>query len=506
MYVLSAENMKKAEEKAVENGKTWHGLMETAGTECAKHISKEDKSRKTVILCGKGRNGGDGFVIARKLWQYGFRSIFVITVYPLSSDELCLEMYDEMRKYPVNVCDFANETETCLHHISTAEVLVDAVFGIGFRGELQSNAAECIRTANKNKTAKKYAVDIPSGLTAEGNEPSLFFETDETLTMIALKPVQVLKPYAGKCGKTTVMDIGIENSCLEPFCEDYSVYTKEDAISNITKRSFDAHKGNFGNVLTICGSKNMTGCVYLCNQACVEIGAGLVTACFPDCIYDTVTPKLTEPLMLPISSNKNGRIKTDSKILTEKLRKADVVAIGPGLGTDNDTKDLVRFIITTFKGVLILDADAINCIATNPDILKDSQCDIVLTPHPGEMSRLTGLSVAEIQKDRMKIAKAFAAEYRVTLLLKGADTVVADKNGKTYINTTGNPSMARGGSGDVLTGLVAGLAMQTSDTFTAVCTAAYIHGGTADFVAKKYGSLSATPSRIIENIHKYLSK
>lgn len=505
MYVLTAENMKKAEAKAVENGKTWHDLMEAAGAGCAKHISKEDKNKKIVILCGKGRNGGDGFVIARKLWQHGFRSIFAITVYPLSTDELCLEMYDEMKKYPVNVCDFSQEAETCLHHISTADVLVDAVFGIGFSGELQGSALSCIKCANSNAIAKKYAIDIPSGLTAEGNEPSVYFKADETLTMIAFKPVQVLKPFAELCAATTVIDIGIEKSCLEPFCEPFSVYTKEEALSNIRKRHYDAHKGNFGNILTICGSRNMTGCVYLCNQACVEIGAGLVTACFPDCIYDTVTPKLTEPLMLPVSANENGRIKTDAKILTEKLKKADVIAIGPGLGTDNDTKDLVKFVINNYNGVLILDADAINCIASDPDILTDARCNIVLTPHPGEMSRLTKISVTEIQKDRTATAKIFAEKYGVTVLLKGAGTVVADKNGNIYINTTGNPSMARGGSGDVLTGLIAGLIQQTSDTFTAVCTAAYIHGGTADFVTKKYGSLSATPSRVIDNIHNYLN-
>ena len=506
MLILTADNMKKAEERAVENGKSWYGLMETAGTQCAKHIAKEDKAKKITIICGKGRNGGDGFVIARKLWQYGFRKIFTVLTAPLSADELCIQMYEEMAKYPVGICLFTENEETCLHHIATADVIVDAVFGIGLRGDLRGNARVCIEAANTNAKAKKYAVDIPSGLEASGNEPSLYFKADETLTMIAYKPVHAIKPYSDMCGKITVMDIGIGEDILSEFCENYFTYTKPQALGNIRKRHYADHKGTFGRILTICGSFNMTGCVYLCNQAAVEIGAGLVTAAFPDCIHTAVTSKLTEPTFLPLPSGKNGRIKTDACLLTKKLSECDVVAMGCGIGCDNDTKELVQFIINSFSGTLILDADALNCIAKNTEILKNARCEIIITPHPGEMARLTGKSVPEIQADRVKAATDFATEYGVTVLLKGANTVVAGKDGKAYINTTGNPSMARGGSGDVLTGLIAGLVPQTENSFTAACTACFIHGGTADFLTEKYGILSATPSRLIDNIHNYLSE
>ena len=504
MFVLTADNMRKAEESAVNGGTDYYTLMETAGTKCAEVIAREDKAKKITILCGKGKNGGDGFVIARKLWEYGFRKIFVILVYGEPSDELCRQMYESMIRYPVNVIDFNNK-ETSVYHISTSDVIVDSVFGIGFNGELAGNAEIAVKVSNENTKAEKYAIDIPSGLTADGNYTGgLYFETKKTLTMIAFKPVQVIKPTADMCGETLVMDIGVNDSHMEPYAEQYITFTKDEALVKIRKRTFDSHKGNFGNVLTICGSRNMTGCVYFCNQATVEIGAGLVTAAFPECIYDTVTSKLNEPLMLPLASNSDGRIIADAKKLYEKLIKSDVVAIGCGMGVDKDTKELVNFVIDNFNGTLILDADALNCIAKSPEVLRNAQCDIIITPHPGEMSRLTGLSVAEIQEKRTEIALSFAKEYGVTVLLKGANTVVADKNGRVYINTTGNPSMARGGSGDVLTGLVAGLVPQTDDVFDAVCTACYIHGGTADFVAKKMGALSATPSRLIENIHKFI--
>ncbi len=505
MFVLTADNMRRAEETAVKGGTDYYTLMEKAGTKCAGIIAKEDKTKKITVLCGKGKNGGDGFVIARKMWEYGFRNAFVILVYGKPSDELCKKMYDEMLRYPVNIVDFNDNEQTAVYHISTADIIVDSVFGIGFKGELSGNAETAVKTANKNKTAEKYAIDIPSGLTADGNyNGGLYFETEKTLTMIAFKPVQIIKPTADMCGGTIVMDIGVSAADMEPFAEKYITFTKEEALAKIRKRSFDSHKGNFGKVMTICGSRNMTGCVYLCNQAAVEIGAGLVTAAFPDCIYDAVTSKLNEPLMLPLSSNLNGRIRTDAKVLYAKLEKSDVVAIGCGIGVDSDTKELVNFIIDNFKGTLILDADALNCISKNPEVLKNAQCDIIITPHPGEMSRLTGLSVAEIQANRTETALNFAKEYGVTVILKGANTVISNKNGRLYINTTGNPSMARGGSGDVLTGLIAGLVPQTENVFDAVCTACYIHAGTADFVTKKFGALSAMPSRILKNIHKFM--
>lgn len=503
MLVLSAVNMKEAEESAVRNGCDYYTLMKTAGTKCADFISREDKNKKTVILCGKGRNGGDGLVIAGRLWQNGYRNVFVVLVDGMPTDELCVTMYDEMVKYPVVVCDFTKEKETCLHHLCAAEIIVDAVFGIGFRGELKGNALDVISASNGNISAVKYAIDIPTGLTSDGvYNKGMYFETDFTLTMIAMKPVQVFKPTADMCGKTHVMDIGVSDEILRPFAEAYVTMTPEESYGNIANRKYDSHKGTFANVLTICGSRNMTGCVYLCNQAAVEIGAGLVTAAFPDCIYNTVTAKLNEPLMLPVKNNDEGRMTADAKTLLPAMKKADVIAMGCGLGLDNDTKELVRFVINNFTGTLILDADALNCIIGYTEIMKNAPCKIIITPHPGEMARLTGKSVPEIQSGRMKTALDFAAEYGVTVVLKGANTVVADKTGRCYINPTGNPSMARGGSGDVLTGIIAGLIKQTEDDFSAACTGCFLHGETADRIVENFSPLAATPTRVVGEINK----
>lgn len=503
MHVLSVGNMKKTEESANSAGLSYYTMMERAGYGCGDVIAECDKDSKVTVLCGKGKNGGDGLVIAERLWQKGFRKVFVILVHGETTDSLCLEMFSNMTKYPVVVTDMTKEKETALYHIETADIIVDSVFGIGFKGELKDESAEAVSKSNENKNAYKFAVDIPSGLSADGiYDGQLYFHCNETLSMITFKPVHVLKPTADFCGKTTVIDIGIGKDFSAPFAENYESLTKSEAIENIAKRSYNAHKGTFGNCLTVCGSRNMTGCVYLCNQAAVEMGAGIVIASFPDCIYSAVTPKINEPVLLPLRSNSDGRISSLAcKELYEKMQKASVIAAGCGLGADHDTKQVVEFIITNAQCPVILDADALNAVANNVDILRNAECDILITPHPGEMARLTKMTVAGIESDRMKTASDFAEKYGVTVLLKGADTVIADKDGRICINSTGNPSMARGGSGDVLTGIIAGLVPQTEDLYTAACTAAYIHGAVGDFVAEKYGSLAATPTRLINNLH-----
>ncbi len=498
MYVLTAQNMKKAEEKANDAGLSFYTMMERAGNACGDVIAHGKAKGKVTILCGKGKNGGDGLVIAAKLWREGFRDIFVVLVHGEITDPLCLDMLDNAQKSPIVFCDMTQEKETAFYHIKSADVIVDSIFGIGFKGELCGTGAEAVKEANDNKMAYKYAIDIPSGLSADGNySGQRYFNTDETLSMIAYKPVHVIKPTAVFCGKTTVVDIGISKEIIEPFGESYTVLTRDEAFANIKKRSFNDHKGIFGKVLTVCGSRNMPGCVCLCNQAAVEIGAGIVISAFPDCIYSAVTPKMNEPVLLPLESNKNGRIShLACKQLAAKMKEASAIAIGCGIGLDSDTKQVVEFVVENANCPLIIDADGLNCISKNIEILKKGKCDILVTPHPGEMARLTGKTVAEIEKDRIEIASEFAKEYGVTVLLKGANTIIADKTGRITINTTGNPSMARGGSGDVLTGIIAGLIPQTEDIFTAACTGAYIHGATADFVVERYGELSATPTRI----------
>ena len=326
MHVLTSENMKKTEQAANNGGLSYYTMMERAGYGCGDIIAGCDTASKVTILCGKGKNGGDGLVIAQRLWQKGFRKIFVILIHGEITDSLCLEMYGNMVKYPVVVTAMTKEKDTALFHIETADVIIDSIFGIGFKGLLSGEAYDAVRKSNENETAYKFAIDIPSGLTADGvYDGQEYFRTDETLSMITFKPVHVIKPTACMCGKTTVIDIGIGKEYSAPYAEKYEVLTRNEALESIKTRSFNAHKGTFGNCLTICGSRNMTGCVYLCNQAAVEMGAGIVYAAFPDCIYSAVTPKMNEPVLLPLKSNNDGRIsKNACKELFKKMQKASV--------------------------------------------------------------------------------------------------------------------------------------------------------------------------------------
>lgn len=511
MYVLTAENMKKTEEKAVSRGHTFYAMMDMAGTKCAGVIAGENENLRecrAVILCGKGKNGGDGLVIAFRLFELGFKTISVVLSGGKPQDELCLKMFERMKKAPVNIIDYTKNPGSALYAVSNSQMIIDCLFGIGFKGQLRGAAADLVETANLNKKAVKYAVDIPSGLSADGSfsEGQLYFKTRKTLSMIAFKPVHVLKPAASFCGKTYVVDIGVSEEDIREHSEKYTAYTDREAFLDIKERAFDCNKGDFGRVLIIAGSRNMSGCVYLCAQGAVEAGAGLVTAAFPDCIYNSAAPKLNEPLMLPLTSNAQGGISSScTEILKEKISSASVIALGCGMGTWEDSAYITEFVLKNADCPVIIDADGINCISKNINILKDTKAQVILTPHPGEMARLTGKTIEEIQKDRIGAASGFAKEYGVTLVLKGANTVIAGKDGKVHINTTGNEGMARGGSGDVLTGIIAAFVPQTESLYKAACVGVYIHGGTADMLKNQYSVFSPTPARITHNLHKYLS-
>ncbi len=505
MYILTSDNMKKAENNANGNGLSFREMMESAGRGCAEKIKAKDTKKKVTILIGKGKNGGDGLVIARYLSSFGFKHITVVLVHGDIGDSLCFEMFAALTKYPVDIQDYTENPQGVLKHIETSDIIIDCIYGIGFKGDLKGSDTEIVTAANNNNCIK-YAIDIPSGLSASGEyHGQLYFHTDQTLSMISYKPVHILMPTAAFCGKTSVINIGIEQSAIESFAEKYTAMTPDEVRQGIKPRPYDSNKGDYGKILTLSGSRNMTGCVYFINQAAVEMGAGLVVASFPECIYDTVTQKLNEPIFLPLPQS-DGFISSDAKgSLEEQLNTFSVIAAGCGIGVNKNTKKIIKMIIKKSSCPVVLDADGINCIADSKDILKTSQADIVLTPHPGEMARLCEKSIDEIQSDRINIASDFAREYNATLVLKGSNTVIADKDGRITVNATGNPGMARGGSGDVLTGIIAGLIPQTADVFSASCAGVYIHGATGDYIAKQNCLLACTPTRLTENLHHCLA-
>lgn len=500
MLILTPDEIRKAEDLANRNGLSYNDMMESAGMGCAEYILKNHPEIKnSVIICGKGKNGGDGFVIARYLHEAG-KNVSVILAFSSPSDELS-EKNKRLLSGTVNIYDGTHVNKNITALLENADIIVDAVFGIGFRGELPENVRE-IFLRSKYSRAVKLAVDIPSGLSINNEDNSSCFAADETLSMLCFKKEHIYKPYSSFCGKVTVIPIG-----FGLISDSVSAKTAEELREMLPDSPFDSNKGTYGKALIIGGSHKMPGALIISARGAVNSGVGLTFLAFPDKIYTPVTSQLCECVFRPQCSDSEGGFSescTDS--ILKELSSFDAVAIGPGMGTGDGAEALLTAVLKSYTGKLIIDADGINIISRNINILKESKAEILLTPHPGEMSRLTGKSINEINSAREDTASQFSKEYSVTLLLKGANTVISDKVGKLFINPTGSPALSRGGSGDLLTGITVSLAAQGLSVTDAAVAGAYIHGLAGEIAEKKFTRYSATIDRITECIPKALSK
>ncbi len=496
MKVLTASQMFSAEQAQAARGLSFTRLMENAGSACARVIRErfsalENSGKIICVVCGKGKNGGDGFVIARKLTAAGFNAV-IVEAFGLPTAEDSVLMREKAVETGL-VPEYFWGSDAANKAIDTAAVIVDAVFGTGYRYREDGRVREVFERIN-SASASVVSVDVPSGLESDNGE--LFgcsVRADITVAISCLKPVHVIKPARAFCGETVTVGIGIEDDVLsEVEGNTLAVLTKSEAKTLFPRRPIMAHKGTFGHALSICGSRNMQGAAAIAANAALRCGAGLVTAAFPDAAYPAIAPKVTEALLLPLPSNMQGTFANGAiPTLLDEIEKASAVLIGCGLGVNLATKELVYSVVENCKKPLVIDADGINAIAANIDILKNIKAPVILTPHPGEMSRLTGKSIAEIESNREGTAREFAEKYGVVVLLKGASTVVAGAGrSEAYINITGNQGMAKGGMGDMLSGIILSLLAQEVYPFDAAVLGAYIHGAAGDAAAKN-GSLSS---------------
>lgn len=500
MYIYTPEQIRTLEDKANAAGLSYAEMMINAGEGCAKKIIKHCADRRRiVILCGKGKNGGDGFVIANSLFKKNFE-VSVIKMFDEDSDPLSLQMLAETNA-EIPVISFQRDPETVKSAIDKAEIITDAVFGIGFSGRLPEPIAAFFDYI-KTKKAQKFAVDIPSGLTCSDPESiKTCFKADRTLSMLSLKREHILKPYSDYCGKISFIPIGFRPDLKSEFS-----YSIKEVSKKLPVRPYDSNKGTFGHALIVAGSYNMPGAAVIAAKGALSCGTGLVTLAFPDCCYQAVTAQLSENIMLPLRTADDGTISAvNTEPLIKKLNNYSSVAIGCGMTTSNNAKDVLFGLIKNYPGTLIIDADGINIISGNIDILKEAVGHIIMTPHPAEMSRLTMNSVDVINSNREECARNLAREYNIILLLKGANTVVASPDGDIYINPTGCSALARGGSGDLLTGMIASLAAQGMKPFEAACTGAFIHGLAGEKAEQKYTAYGSTTSLISSCIPDALS-
>ena len=499
MRILTSAQIKKAEQTAFERYFTEAQLMKKAGEKCFEKIVEyygdQIRAKKVSVVCGNGKNAGDGFVIAQKLKQYGAEPEIVIADKFPTIPEPAMYL-DEAEKAGVKAVAFE---EAVLSDV----LVVDCIFGIGFHGEPKEPFSKVFDAVNQCG-AVVVSVDTPSGTNASEGTVYKAVKADLTIAISTLKYCHILPPANHYCGKTVVINIGIPEDCFEDSCP--HTITNKFVKSCFPKRNKNSNKGQNGHLLNICGSYLMPGAAVICAKAALKTGVGLLKCVFPRSVYPVMTSHLVQPVFSPVSENEEKTLSIGSlNRITEELEWADCVAIGCGLGKNDDTQVIVNQVIRSSEVPVVLDADGINSILLNIDVLKNAHAPLVLTPHPGEMARLIGASVAQVESDRIHIAKQFAAENSCVLVLKGANTVVTDGN-SVFVNVTGNPGMAMGGTGDMLTGMIGSFIAQGMDCYSAAKCAVYIHGLCGDITAQEISTRGMTIEDMLDLLGALMSE
>ena len=477
-YIVSNIQMKAAEADCDARFISYSEMMNNAGNAVAKKIIESYKPCLTAVMCGSGNNGGDGFVIARLLGERGFR-VRTVLVNGEPHTDCAREHFGKLNKE--NVYLFNEEKQRCTAFVQNAKIVVDCVFGTGFHGELPAHIAELLTAANNRPV--RVAVDVPSGVNSNtGEHDPRCFKATETHVLAAMKK-GLLNPEALElCGEIIPQDIGIDQSCYKEF---EAIFGGGFSRGVLPPRTSGAHKGTFGRLLNIAGSLSYSGAAVMSTRAALRSGTGLCTLAAPVSTVKALTGTLIENTFLPLPETPDGFINENAQnVLTEFLPKMTAVAIGSGLGNSENTRKLTEYIIRNVQCPIIIDADGINSISYNIDILRERKGETILTPHPLEFSRISGMSVKEIQRGRLEAARDFAEEYGVTVVLKGAYTVIASPV-EIYVNTTGNAGLAKGGSGDTLTGIIGAMAAQGIPPFKAAVSGVYCHGLAADIAARE---------------------
>lgn len=509
MIVLNCEQMKYAEKSANDNGLSYLEMMENAGRGCYGKIRENmsDSARKVCILCGKGNNGGDGLVVSR-LFSLGGFDVSVVLACGEPVGDSAVEVYKKLDGSGCKVIDFKKDGSEAFDEIESSDVIVDAVFGTGFSGDVGGKIKELFEYVNSLKDKRVFAIDVPSGISGDSGEAGgTVIKADFTAAVCALKPCHVFYPAREFCGRIETVDIGIGEDIIELAANgDFYTLSFDEIKEKFNPRPSVSNKGDYGKVLEICGSKQMPGAAVLCAKGVLRSGAGLLKIVFPEDAYSAIASQVAEATFYPVKGDKSGFFDgADSDRIIKNFDWADVVVIGCGIGTGEAAFGIVREVIKNSSAPVVVDADGINALEKNIDILCEAKAPIVLTPHPGEMSRLTGKTVGEIQKNRISAAKDFAEEYGVTVVLKGSNTVVAVPGEKSvFVNTTGNPGMATGGSGDLLAGITAGfLAQKMSCKDAAVC-AVFVHGAAGDAASAELSKMACLPGDVAEKLPEIL--
>jgi hydroxyethylthiazole kinase-like uncharacterized protein yjeF len=513
MYLVTANEMQRMDRTTIESfGIPGRVLMENAGRGATAFFLEavyRHHPGAVGIVAGRGNNGGDGFVMARYLHQKGLPA----TVFLLSQKNRIrgdaaanLKLLDAMGVPVVEMADAAafESRKSLMRHQHT---FIDAILGTGLSSDVRGYFRTVIDFINR-QDRPVFAVDIASGLNSDtGQVCGVSVQATATATFGFCKAGLLSYPGRTRTGRLKIIEIGIPPHVAAKIGCRQHLITPGALKNEIPQRSAAAHKGRTGHLLILAGSPGRTGAAAMTAAAAVRTGAGLVTLGIPGSLNPVLEAMVTEAMTVGLPETADGALDESAhQTVASLIKDKRCLAMGPGLSTHESTGHLVNRLIEESGVPMVIDADGLNLIATDPSVLSRRRSPIVLTPHPGEMARISGHSTAAIQNDRIGHARSFAERYQVHLVLKGAGTIVARPDGTVFVNTTGNPGMATGGMGDVLTGLIAGLITQGMETGAAAQTGVYLHGLAADRMAQKKASVGYLATEVIDTLPEVMDE
>jgi len=481
-------------------------LMEQAGRSVVDEIELRYGSiagLSMLIAAGKGNNGGDGFVTARHAAHRGAKVTVLIAGGKGEFRGDAKVNFEILQSIGDKRLTIVPSFEAGERSMQRYDFIVDAIFGTSFHGEAGGEQKKIIEWINAQVKSTIVAIDVPSGLEADsGRSGAAAVKADLTVTMAFPKPGLYLHQGPELAGAVSVADIHIPRELADEESSKIFLIEESDISRGLPKRPRNAHKHSVGKILVLAGSKGLTGAALLSSMSALKSGAGVVVLGIPSSVFAAVSRRTLEVMPFELPSTDEGTLASAaSKAIDQKIRWADVVLAGPGLSRNPETMELVVRIVATMTKTLVLDADGLTAISADPHILRKRKCrDVILTPHLGEFSRLISLSVAEIEKDKINIARSFAQDHRVVLVLKGAPTIVAGPLGEIYINSTGNPGMATAGSGDVLGGIIAALAGQGNSPLDAAINGVYVHGRAGDIAREQIGEMGMIAGDLLQRV------
>ncbi len=523
MKVLTGAQMAEIDRQAIDLGLPVAALMENAGRSVALAIAERlptltpslqgggrGRGPVVVVVAGKGNNGGDGLVAARHLNNLGaVVQAFILgeqgSLPPAPAANAALLEGVESRLEIEYLPDEAS-LDKLASALEGAEIIIDSLLGIGIEGGVRGYYARAIELINRS-TALVVAVDVPSGLEADtGQVAGPCVRAELTVTMALPKLGLLLYPGRGYVGELVVGEVGYPRALLQGYDSTVELIDRESVVEKLPPRRPYSHKGDYGRVFVLAGSPGYTGAAALAAESALRAGAGLVTLGIPEKLNPILEGKLTEVITRPLPEVSGCVAFTALEEIKETLQLQDVLVIGPGISRHPETARLVRELVKEAKLPMVIDADGLNNLEAAAGLLKEAKAPCILTPHPGELSRLIGQSTQQIERNRLGAAREAAAEFKAILVLKGVPTIVALPSGRSFINSTGNSGLASGGSGDVLTGLIGGLLGQGVEPEEAAFCAVYLHGLIADRLKETKGERGMIAGDLLKKMPEVLGE